>query len=376
MSIRRALLWDALNTSSVIVARALAARGWAVDILTNLRSPSRVADPSAGALIPIDDGGDVTVEQVLADHPVDALFLHGDAHVRFMRERWDRLPARVTRHLPPPDALDVALSKDRSRAFADGLGLPVLPTVRCTTPAEVDHAARELAGRHGEAVVKGEGGSSGNLVMVRRRDQNLDEKVWERLTEHSPVVLVQRRLTGRRSVATVVFDHGLERALCVHEKRRAGPGEFGVSAVGVTIRLPEVEEQAAAIFQKLRWHGLADADFREDESGRAYFLEVNPRVPSSIGLQALAGVDVVNVWTDVCAGRGPEHSPGRRYRTGVHYVWTAPDLAHAIRHPWTLPLRIVERSRWRHGDWSQLSSGGRWAAVRTALWLARRHGAA
>src|SRR5216117_4619644 len=27
-------------------------------------------------------------------------------------------------------------------AFADGLGLPVLPTVRCTTPAEVDHAAR------------------------------------------------------------------------------------------------------------------------------------------------------------------------------------------------------------------------------------------
>lgn len=376
MGAPRALVWDARNTSSVIVARALQRRGWIVDALFDSHSPWGATEGFSGSITRVGPGTTFAVEQVLAEHPLDALFLHGDDHVRFLLARWDRLPAKVLRHLPPRDSLEVALSKNRSLVLAGAAGLPVLETFRTTTPLEVRRAVRDLAGRDGEAIVKGDGGSAGNLVRVLRRDEEVDSRDWERLTRHSPVVLVQQRLTGRRVVATAVFEHGVEQALCVHEKLRAGPDEFGVSAAGVTLRLPDVEEQAAAVFRALHWHGLADADFREDtRDGRFYFLEVNPRVPSSIGIQALAGVDVVNAWAQVCLGRGAEAAPGRSYREGVFYRWTTPDLARALRRPWELPLWVAQGLFQPAGDWRELRAAGRFAAVRAALWLAR-HGRA
>ena len=372
MTVHRALVWGANNTSSIIVARALRSRGWVVDALVDSRSPWCTADVFDGAVLRVDVAANFPIESILADHPLDALFLHSDEQVRFMLDRWQRLPKSVLRHLPPPASLAVALSKSRSLALAATLGLPVLDTVLCTTPDEARHAVNELAGRHNEAIVKGDGGSCGLLVKVLRRGQTLEDETWDRFTAGSPVLLVQRRLTGRRTVATVVFEHGVERALCVHEKRRAGPGEFGPSAIGVTAHIPDVEWQAATMFQALRWHGLADADFREDAGdGRHYLLELNPRVPASIGLQAIAGLDVVNAWADVCLGRDAESASSREYRTGVSYRWTAPDLALAIRRPWTLPRWVAESVRSPQGDWGVLSAAGRWAALRNALWLAR-----
>src|SRR5262245_58827340 len=169
----RALVWDALNTSTVIVALALRAHGWSVDILANPQTRSCMVTTALGTIIPIASNADPAVDKVLADHPIDAVFRHADAHIPMMLERWKELPSQLVRHLPPRESLAIALSKDRSRAMVDALGLPVLPTIRCTSPAEVQQAVRDVAGRGHDAIVKGEGGSSGNLVRVVRRDEAL-----------------------------------------------------------------------------------------------------------------------------------------------------------------------------------------------------------
>ena len=367
----RALVWDAKNTSSVLVARALRARGWAVDWIGPATSPWGLAGAFDGERIATTNYADEILERVLWEHPLDALFLHGDDQVRWLLARWARLPPSIRRHLPEAAAFETALSKERSMQLARSLGVPVLESERCTSPANVAAASLRLA-PGGEVVVKGEGGSAGSAVRACRSGAPPSAPEWRAVARHSPVVLVQRRLRGPRLIVTVVYEHGTEHAACAHEKLHAWPFAFGPTAFGVTRRVEVVHDYAQRVFAALRWHGIANIEFRQDlDDGRWYFMEINPRVPSSIGIQALAGVDVAATWAATCAGRGAEEAPGRAYRDGARYAWAVPGLALALRRPWSAPLWAPRCLLSPSCDLEALEPQLRNRALRLGFWLAR-----
>jgi hypothetical protein len=311
------------------------------------------------------------IERVLWEHPVDALFLLGDAHLHWFLARWERLPPHIRRHLPERDALETALSKHRSMQLAAALDVPVLETERCTSPEAVQASSRRLAPR-GRVVVKGESGSGGETIRGLRTGQALPARDWRAVTRGSPYVMVQRRLRGARMLVTVAYEHGEERAACAHEKVVAWPFDFGPAAVGVTRRVEAVHDYTDRMFRALRWHGMADIEFRQDvEDGRWYFMEINPRVPATLGIQARAGNDVVAAWADVCEGRGSEAAPGRVYREGVRYGWSSNLLALAMRRPWSVPHWAWTSLAAGETDLQNLDPGLRTRALRLALWLAR-----
>ena len=313
--------------------------------------------------------GDAAIDALCA-HPLDALLLHGDDQVRRLLRHWDRLPAHVRRHLADRDALATALSKERSIEVARRAGVAVLPTTRCATPEAVARAGERLA-PGGEVVLKGEGGSAGSTVRALRAGATPGACDWKALTANSSSVLVQRRITGRKMLVTVVYEHGAERAACVHEKVDAFPEAFGISAHGVTRRLDELLDSARRILSALFWHGPANVEFRQDRTdGCWYFMEINPRIASSIGIQQAAGQDVVGAWAAVCAGRGVEEAPGRAYRAGVQYAWTVPALALAMRRPLAHGAKAA-RVVMGTSDWKSLDRSGRASAMRVAAWLVR-----
>lgn len=368
---RRALIWDGKNTSSVLTAHTLRARGWRVDVILAPNCPWRGEVSFDGERMLAEEGrDDALIERTLAEHPMDALFLHGDGQVRWLLKRWEGLSPSVKRHLPEAEALERVLSKDSSAQLARSLGVPVLETRRCHSPEEVEAAARELAGR-GEVVLKGEGSSAGSAVRAYRAGRRLSAQDWAALTRLRPYVLVQRRIRGKRLFVTVVYDRGVERAACAHEKLLTWPYAFGVTAVGVTRNIPEVHESVQRMFGALAWHGVANAEFRQDvEDGHWYFMEINPRVNCSIGIQERAGIDVVGTWAAVCEGRGAELGPARGYRSGVRYWWAVPTLALTLRRPWRVPWWGLLR---RAGsDWASLDGATRMRLLRVALWSARK----
>jgi predicted ATP-grasp superfamily ATP-dependent carboligase len=368
---RRALIWDGKNTSSVLTARTLRARGWRVDVILAPNCPWRGEVSFDGERTLAEEGrDDALIERTLAEHPMDALFLHGDGQVRWLLKRWEGLSPSVKRHLPEAEALERVLSKDGSARLARSLGVPVLETRRCHSPEEVEAAARELAGR-GQVVLKGEGSSAGNAVRAYRACRRLSAADWAALTRLRPYVLVQRRIRGKRLFVTVVYERGVERAACAHEKVLTWPYAFGVTAVGVTRNIPEVHESVRRMFQALAWNGVANAEFRQDvEDGRWYFMEINPRVNCSIGIQEQAGIDVVDTWAAVCEGRGAELEPAPGYRSGVRYWWAVPTLALTLRRPWRVPWWGLLR---RAGsDWASLDGATRMRLLRVALWSARK----
>lgn len=366
---RRALVWDTWNTASVIAARSLVRQGFTVDALLPRGVPWLHHRAFDGERHVIDSADDPQVEQRVFTHPLDAVFFHGDAQMRWLLERWDRLPGRLRRHLPPREALRVALSKQRSLEVAGALGLPLLPTRTCGSEAALE-AALALEPRGAQVVVKGETGSAGRTVRAVRADPGRAAGLWAALGE-SGQVLVQRRIEGPRLLATVVFERGVQRAGVQHLKTLAFPVQFGITARGVTVRVREVEGWVDSLFSRLGWHGVANVEFRQDvRDGRWYFMEINPRVPSSIGIQKAAGVDVAAIWADVCAGEGGRHDGRQDYRLGQSYTWSVPTLAAVLRQPWRLPRALF--SFVRGSDLPELEPGVAVRALRVAAWQALR----
>ena len=368
----RALVWDSANTSALLTARALCRRGWTVDWIGSTVSPWRKSPFFNGEQTVISGPGDAQLQPLFARHPLDALFLHGDDHVRWMLENWDSVP-RAHQHLAPPAALQTALSKEKSAELARRLGVPVLPTEVCTSVEAVAGAGTRLAPGV-EMVLKGEGGAAGAAMAALHGGQRPDVETWNRVTRFAPTVLVQRRIHGPRVFMSVVYRHGVELAACAHEKAATFPHHFGPTAFGVTRHVPEVHDYACRMFEALRWHGPANIEFRQDlADGTWYFMEINPRMGASMGIQDAAGLDLAGTWAEASAGRALTPPPGDTYRDGVHYAWAVRGLALAIRRPWHLPAWGLRCVFGPNSDFAALDAPLRRRALRLALWTAR-HG--
>lgn len=354
-----------------MVARELHRRGWVVDSIVTPSCPW-LGEPSFnGESILAEIGSDdARIEQALLQHRWDLVSLHGDRQVQWLHDRWERLPSDLLSHFPPRESLTTAISKVHSLELADELGLPVLPTRCCTRIEEVKRVALELAGPDGEVVIKGEGSSAGSAVRAYRVGRKIPESDWSALTGTSSSVLVQRRIRGPRVLATVLYENGSERSACVHEKLCTWPNGFGVTAMGRTRHVETVHAYARQLFERLRWHGPANVEFRQSiKDGKWYFIEINPRVPSSIGIQSRAGQDLVARWAQIAEGRGAELGPSQDYRSGIFFWWTIPMLALTLRHPGSVTWKALISSL-RQGDWSAMSNRARVHALKTALWCA------
>jgi hypothetical protein len=83
---------------------------------------------------------------------------------------------------------------------------------------------------------------------------------------------------------------------------RAFPRETGAGALRESVPLPEAEAEAVRLLSDLRWHGIAEVDFRAEEGGPAYLIEVNPRFFGGLPQALAANVDYPHLLFRIAAG--------------------------------------------------------------------------
>jgi predicted ATP-grasp superfamily ATP-dependent carboligase len=241
-----------------------------------------------------------------------------DGTIALLREQRTRLQRSACLALADEGALAVAVNKERTLAAARRLGVPVPRECVVRARDDLDEALRVVGL---PAVVKpceswlwcGARGSrlAPELVVTAAEARRA---VHDVLRFGQPV-LFQRLLSGRREAVSVVYADGEICARFAQWALRTRPLLGGESVVRQSIPVPaDIGRYAELLVRDLGLEGYAEVEFRRDEAGVPYLMEVNPRLSASVEIAVRAGVDfpfLLYQWA-----RGGPVDRVETYRTG------------------------------------------------------------
>lgn len=126
--------------------------------------------------------------------------------------------------------------------------------------------------------------------------------------------LVQEFIPGADYCVTTLFDHGRCVASMTYRNIRAFPRGTGAGALRETVYHPQAEQAAIRLLSALKWHGIAETDFRISEDGPAYLIEVNPRFFGGLLQCIAANVDYPHLLYKIAIGEPIEERPEVDYQ--------------------------------------------------------------
>jgi predicted ATP-grasp superfamily ATP-dependent carboligase len=263
-----------------------------------------------------DDYGDY-LDRLLVVAPARVLIPSSDATVALLRRHRAHLERRTRLALASEPALAVAVSKDRTLAIAQRLGIAVPRQVIAHSVRDLPMALREVGL---PAVVKPDESwqAGGRCRQVCALVTTVDEArcAVETLTAYGVKALVQQFLTGRREAVSFVYSHGRMHARFAQVAVRTCPPLGGESVLRQSIPLSSAStEQAEELVRTIGLEGYSEVEFRYSASGVPHLMEVNPRLSASVEVAVRAGVDFPRLlyqWA-----RGSRIDAVRTYRAGV-----------------------------------------------------------
>jgi protein-tyrosine-phosphatase/predicted ATP-grasp superfamily ATP-dependent carboligase len=211
--------------------------------------------------------------------------------------------------MPSAHALDSALDKEKLRALAAELGVPVPASAYITSPRDLTDGRIDEWLREGAAVVKttkskawkGTKAHEFPTIIVSDRDE-LKRSVLERV-QFVPVQ-VQQWVPGRGLGVELLARDGEIVMSVAHERLHEVPLTGGGSSYRRTIPMPApLLRDAEKLMRALEYTGVAMVEFRGDgadgRSSRHWLMEINVRFWGSLPLAIFAGADFPRALVDM-----------------------------------------------------------------------------
>jgi carbamoyl-phosphate synthase large subunit len=192
------------------------------------------------------------------------------------RAREEYAAAGVALLLAPAAALDVIL--DKLTLAEHCAGVVAVPRTELFGPSV------DPAGWTYPLVVKPRRGSGSRGVII------VDSAAELAALDRSPALIVQEFLPGEEYSVDVLADAAGHVIASVPRLRARV--DSGVSVGGRTVHDPEVERFGRVVAQATGVTYVANVQCRRDADGVPALLEVNPRMPGTLGLTIASGVDM------------------------------------------------------------------------------------
>jgi predicted ATP-grasp superfamily ATP-dependent carboligase len=274
---------------------------------------------------------------LLDRQPARVLLPSHDGTIAALRQRRPEIEARTALALASDQALDIAVSKPRTLALAQKLGIAVPRSIGIRDASDARAAMRDLGFpaviKPAESWAQQAGTGTRQSVEAVRTEYALLRRL-ETIQAQGGQAIVQEWLPGTRDAVSLFYANGRVWARFVQTSRRELPAVGGASVFCESIApSPDLIEPAEALVRAMNLEGCSMIEFRRDRRGRPTLMEVNARLAGSAALAHAAGVDfpaLLRSW----ALRDPLRAIPT-YKTGVRLRWLAGDLGNlqtAVRH--------------------------------------------
>lgn len=222
----------------------------------------------------------------------------------------------------------IAVNKARTLAVAAELGIDAPGNLTVANPDDLEDAL-DAVGL--PAVIKpceswiGEDGHGIRVVPQLVTTPEEAERVVRDLTRFGGTTLYQRFVGGRREAVSLLYAHGTVYARFAQWAQRTFPPLGGDSVLRESIPVPkDIGDQAEALIRAIDLEGYSEIEFRRDEEGTPYLMEINPRLSASVEIAVRSGVDfpfLLKQWA-----LGDAINRVERYRTGVWMRYLGGDV--------------------------------------------------
>jgi predicted ATP-grasp superfamily ATP-dependent carboligase len=327
------IVLDADERQSLVSIRSLGRAGIAVGALENRAVPafsSRWCRLSGLVPSTVADSDAFTAAVIrwVERYSPRALLCASDGSIAALRGRREDLERRTTLALASERALDIAVSKPRTLALAEDLGIRVPRAATLHNLTDLRAAAAEIGF---PLVVKPTESwvhcGSGGARLTSKVVVNLDEaaRASEAVLRFGCPVILQEWLSGSREAISVFRARGRIWARFAQLAIRMHPPLGGTSVTRVSIPLPaDITCAAERLVDAADLDGYSEIEFRRDSAGRAVLMEINPRLSASVEIAVRAGVDfpfLLYTWvTDGSLRAAPT------YRVGLRMRWLGGDM--------------------------------------------------
>lgn len=258
----------------------------------------------------------VAFAKAQAEPPV--LYYEGDGGLLFVSRRREDLSGHFRFVVPDRDLVETLLDKARFYEVAKELGFPIAPYSwhqRGSDALELPElafpfVARPVA-RKGERIA---GFGKAKAVLVR------SETEWREKSATFQALgvdlIFQELISGPESAieSYQAYVSGDGRLICDFTGRilRTIPREFGHSTAIVTTASKDTLALGRSILEKLDLRGVAEIEFKRDEDGKLFLLEVNPRFNLWHDVGAVSGVNIpAIVYADLTGSPRPRFGTAR-----------------------------------------------------------------
>ena len=137
--------------------------------------------------------------------------------------------------------------------------------------------------------------------------------------------MLQEFIPGHGAGIFALYNQGDAVTFFAHKRIREKPPGGGVSVLSESCSCdPTQMSYAKALLDSVKWHGVAMIEFRIDEGGRPYLMEINTRFWGSLQLSIDSGVDFPFLLHQITCNEEPE--PTRYYKSGQRLRWLLGDL--------------------------------------------------
>jgi predicted ATP-grasp superfamily ATP-dependent carboligase len=264
----------------------------------------------------------------LEEHPADATIPSIDSSLEALHQNRDAFGRFTAPALATPEAVDIAVSKERTLDVARSLGVTVPRSLLVSTQSELQAAVEEVGL---PCVLKpvtswrsiGQGGERVAPIFIG--DAAALQEEGAALVRPDAPVLVQELVGGVRETIKLFRDQGQVLACVGMVVDRTWPPLGGSSVMRRTAEPPEdVVGYAQRLVAEIGLDGYSEVEFRRDAAGRPLLMEINPRISQSVELAVRAGVDFPRMQLEWARGGNIPRPP--RVTLGLRVGWLAGDL--------------------------------------------------
>lgn len=295
-----ALVLDARLRQSLVSVRSLGSRNLRVAALETFDDVPAFSSKwcQQKAVLQAEEGTDgyfACLQQVLTATDAKVMIPSSDGTIALIRRHRQPLEQLTHIALAKEPALSIAVDKGQTLEVAGKLGLLIPRGIQVASSSDVAAALREIGL---PAVVKPVESWTGNEQQGARFIPRLVTTIQEgqyavdSMTRFGGTALFQQFLDGKREAISFLYARGHMYARFAQWAKRTDPPLGGTSVLRQSISIPQdIGDQAECLVREIDLEGYSEVEFRRDRAGRAYLMEINPRLSASVEIAVRCGVD-------------------------------------------------------------------------------------